>query len=241
MARLSSLVRRRELILIVVLVLVAAGLGLYLLLRPGEQDQRNTAAAPSSSAKSAPKAGPLAGLERREPNDPMAMGDLNAPVVLVEFSDYRCPFCAKFGRETEPELVQRYVKTGKLRIEWRDFPIFGDQSKTAAIAGRAAAAQGKFWEFNKAVFDAAPQHGHPDLPKPKLLEFAKQAGVPDLAKFERDLGDPKYASEMEQDASAASGLGVPSTPAFVINGTPLLGAQPLEEFTKRIDAAGGAK
>ncbi|WP_031466553.1 DsbA family protein [Sciscionella sediminilitoris] len=241
MSRTKPLVRRREFVLIAVLVVVAVGLALYLVLRPGAPSEPAGAdtvnsAAPSSTA---PSQGPLAGLAHRTPGDPLAIGRPDAPVVLVEYSDYRCPFCAQFGRSTEPELVKRYVDKGKLRIEWRDFPIFGEQSEQAAMAGRAAAAQGRFWQFNKAVFEAAPQKGHPDLPKEKLLEFARTAGVPDLAKFEKDMTSREHKDEVQFDATEGNELGIPSTPAFVINGKPLLGAQPIEEFTKMIDAAGG--
>ncbi|WP_020497269.1 DsbA family protein [Sciscionella marina] len=241
MSRTKPLVRRREFVLIAVLVVVAVGLALYLVLRPGTPSGPAGAdtvhpAAPSSAA---PSQGPFAGLAHRTAGDPLAIGRPDAPVVLVEFSDYRCPFCAQFSRSTEPELVQRYVDKGKLRIEWRDFPIFGEQSERAAMAGRAAAAQGRFWQFNKAVFEAAPQQGHPDLPKEKLLAFARTAGVPDLAKFEKDMTSREHKDEVRFDATEGNELGIPSTPAFVINGKPLLGAQPLEEFTTMIDAAGG--
>ena len=120
------------------------------------------------AAPAAPGARPLGEQARREASDPFALGNVDAPVALVVFSDYRCPFCARYSQATEPELVARYVDAGKLRIEWRDFPIFGDASLLAARAGRAAAAQGKFWEFNRAVYAAAPASGHHDLTEAKL-------------------------------------------------------------------------
>jgi len=179
--------------------------------------------------------GPFGDLSRRIDGDPLALGAVDAPVVMVEFADYRCPFCAKFSQTHEPALIKKYVDTGIMRIEWRDLPIFGAQSERAAIAGRAAAAQGKFWEFNTAVYASAPQTGHPELSVPELVDFAAQAGVPDLDKFRADLDDPALKAQVAKDVDQATILGVPSTPAFVVNGYPMLGAQPIEDFYQLID------
>ena len=189
---------------------------------------------PSDGAQAA-KIGPFGDLAHRIAGDPLAQGNINAPVVMVMFSDFRCPFCAEFSRITEPVLVRKYVDTGILRIEWRDFPIFGAQSTAAAIAGRAAAAQGRFFPFAQAVYAVAPQTGHPDLSAAALVGFARKAGVPDIARFTAALDNPAAATAVAADLDQASNLGVPSTPAFIINGYPLVGAQPLAEFTALID------
>ncbi|CAL99962.1 protein-disulfide isomerase [Saccharopolyspora erythraea NRRL 2338] len=180
---------------------------------------------------------PLESLARRDPGDPLAKGRPDAPVVLVNYTDFRCPFCAKFGRDIEPELQRRYVDTGVLRIEWRDFPIFGEESLSAAEAGRAAARQGRFWEFHDAVFAQAPPTGHPPMPRERLVELARQAGVPDIQRFEADMGDPGVYAGIQADAMEGAQLGVSSTPTFVINGQPVFGAQPLEVFTEVIEQA----
>ena len=189
------------------------------------------------AAPAAPGARPLGEQARREASDPFALGNVDAPVALVVFSDYRCPFCARYSQATEPELVARYVDAGKLRIEWRDFPIFGDASLLAARAGRAAAAQGKFWEFNRAVYAAAPASGHHDLTEAKLRAFAEQVGVADLARFEREIADETHDAAIARDFQQARGLGVTGTPSFVIGGRPLVGAQPTEVFVRLIDEA----
>jgi protein-disulfide isomerase len=189
---------------------------------------------PSDGTK-ATKIGPFGDLAHRIAGDPLAEGSVNAPVVMVMFSDFRCPFCAEFSRTTEPVLVKKYVDTGILRIEWRDFPIFGAQSTAAAIAGRAAAAQGRFFPFAQAVYAVAPPTGHPDLSAAALVGLARKAGVPDIAAFKAAMDDPVAATAVAADLNQVSNLGVPSTPAFVINGYPLVGAQPLAEFTALID------
>lgn len=188
-----------------------------------------------SGGQKATKVGPLGDLARRQANDPMAMGAVDAPVVMVMFADYRCPFCAQFSRTTEPRLVDKYVRSGVLRIEWRDMPIFGAQSTAAAVAGRAAAAQGKFVEFTRAVYADAPQKGHADLTAQALVDYATKAGVPDIKAFTAAMDDPAAAQAVAKDLDESTTIGVPSTPAFIINGYPLLGAQPLTEFTNLID------
>lgn len=179
---------------------------------------------------------PDPGLARRVPDDVTALGDVDAPVVLVEYADYRCPYCAKFGRETLPAIVEEYVDGGQVRIEWRDMPIFGEESELVAIAGRAAGNQDRFWEFNAAVLGAAPESGHPDLPRDVLVEHARTAGVPDLAAFEAALDDPALLTAVRADAAEARAIGVTSVPAFVVGSTPLLGAQPVEVFREVIAA-----
>ncbi len=181
--------------------------------------------------------GPMGDQARRVEGDPLARGDVDAPVVMVVFSDYRCPFCAKFSRDLEPLLIDKYVDDGVLRIEWRDFPLFGEGSVQAAIAGRAAARQGKFWEFNETIYAAAPQSGHPDYSRSDLVDFAREAGVPDLDRFESDMDDPALFGAVNADFDEGSSLGVPATPSFIINGYPIRGAQPIAEFYRVIDTA----
>ena len=231
--------RRRDGLLVVVLVVVAIGIVASILVGRGGGDSQGSASV--GVATSVPAPGPLGDLSRRVPADPLALGRPDAPVVMVMFSDFRCPFCAQFSRETEQQLVDRYVEPGLVRMEWRDYPIFGEQSVSAAQAGRAAAAQGRFWEFQHAVFADAPQRGHPDLSPSVLEDFAREAGVPDMARFRSDATAPPTVAAVQSDLNEASALGVPSTPAFVINGNPIMGAQPVERFEAQIGAALGQR
>lgn len=89
---------------------------------------------------------------RRNADDAMAMGAVDAPIVISEFSSFGCPYCARHNNETEQRIVEEYVETGLVRLEWNDFPINGPNSEDAARAGRAAAEQGKFFEFKDALF-----------------------------------------------------------------------------------------
>ncbi|MGY4708828.1 thioredoxin domain-containing protein [Mycolicibacterium sp. CBM1] len=236
----------KDVVFLAGLVIVAVALIVYLVLHSGDKPGPAASEPPSSPVASgtqgvpppsATTAADLLAVERRQPNDPFALGNPAAPVVMVMFADYRCPFCAKFSRDTEPVLVKRFVDQGTLRIEWRDFPIFGAQSMTAARAGRAAAEQGRFWEFNRVVFAAAPEKGHADLTDDTLIHFAEQAGVPDIAAFTAGMRGTAYDSAINADLDQGNSIGVPSTPAFLINDVPMVGAQPVDEFVAAIDNA----
>ncbi|HZX08794.1 DsbA family protein, partial [Kribbella sp.] len=199
----------------------------------GSSDQADVSKATSTPSGPAKSEDP--GLARRTAGDPLALGRADAPVAIVEYADFRCPFCAKFTRETLPELVRQYVDKGLVRYEFRDLPMFGEESWQGSIAGRAAARQGRFWEFLHAVHQAAPEHGHPPLPRTTLIGFAKKAGVPDLARFERDLSDRDLRKAVESDAQEAQQLGLTSVPFFAIDNVAVSGAQPISVFQQVID------
>ncbi|MGW1680281.1 DsbA family protein [Saccharopolyspora sp. NPDC002376] len=174
-------------------------------------------------------------LQRRQPDDPFAMGRADAPVVMIKYEDFRCSFCSKFTADIEPELIKRYVDTGVLRIEWRDFPIFGDESVEVAKAARAAARQDRFWQFHNAAYARGNGEEKPSFPDETIQQVAREAGVPDLAKFNADRNDPEILQAIQLDAAEGQALGVSSTPSFIVNGQAVLGAQPLDQFVAVIE------
>lgn len=190
----------------------------------------------ASTAQESGSASEPLDLSRRLEGDPAALGDVDAPVVIVEYADYRCPFCGVFARDTLPTLVEEYVDAGTVRIEWRDLPVFGEESVNAAVAARAAGAQGLFWEYSKAIFAGAPERGHPELPRERLIELATEIGVPDLDRFIADLDSADHLAVVNADQAEAQQLGISSTPIFVVNESPISGAQPLDVFRQVIDA-----
>lgn len=218
------------------LLLVVVGVLGVVLLATGLRDDEPAAADREPGARSsAAPGGDDPGLARRTSGDPLAIGAPDAPVAVIEYADFRCPFCAKYARETLPRLIEKYVDTGLVRYEFRDVPLFGKHSRNAAIAGRAAAAQGRFWEFFDALYGAAPDSGHPPMPRSRLLELAREAGVADLARFERDLDAADHGRAVDTDLAEAQQIGVNSVPFFVIDDVALSGAQPLEVFEQVID------
>jgi len=215
--------------LIAVVVLLGAGL-VWLASTSGPPSSESIAA----TATQGQQQGIGVDLSRRDADDPRAIGDVDAPVVLIQYEDFRCPFCGVHARDTQPQL-QKYVDDGTLRIEFNDLSIFGEQSDRAAAASRAAAAQGKFWEFYDAVFADAPERGHADLPDSVLMKYAQEIRVQDLKKFEVDMNSDETAAAVQEDAHTAYRIGASSTPLFLVNDEPILGAQPADVFIEKIE------
>jgi protein-disulfide isomerase len=155
-------------------------------------------------------------------------GPATAPVTIVEFSDFQCPYCARVN----PTLKQVEEKYGdKLRVVFRDFPlvqIHKDAAK-AAEAGECAHEQGKFWEMHDRLFANQSK-----LQVEALKQTATEIGL-DAEKFNQCLDSSKYAAEVQKDVDEGARYGVTGTPAFFINGRLIGGAQPLEAFTDVID------
>ncbi|MER5768997.1 DsbA family protein [Streptomyces sp. NPDC001985] len=233
--------RRTALKPVVISVAVLAGallLGLasYSATRPDDGPSAHSSAVAEVSADPQDDAyAELAKLARRDDGDPLAVGRADAPVVMVEYADFKCGFCGKFARDTEPELIEKYVDSGVLRIEWRNFPIFGEESENAARGAWAAGQQGRFWQFHSAAYAAgAKEKG---FGKDRVKELAERAGVPDADRFARDLDSDEAKASVKRDQDEAYGLGATSTPSFLVNGRPIAGAQPMEAFTQAIETA----
>lgn len=217
--------------------LVLAAVIAFLLVVVGVQQVTISAggAAPAATPGATPTQALAAQVARHQADDPMAWGSLDAPVVIVQWTDFRCPFCAAFAKDSLPSLFTDYIDAGTVRFEIHDVAFFGDQSVDAAVAVRAAGKQGKAHEYMVAMFDAAPTSGHPDLPTAKLIGFAKTAGVPDLDAFTADLSDSAAHQQVIADTTKAQEMGVTSVPYFVIGSQVISGAQPLANFRAVID------
>lgn len=195
----------------------------------------------------------VATLERANPPPPpdtlavqatgFVRGAPDAPVTMVEFLDYECPFCQRFHTETMPILLTEYVETGKLRIVVRDNPLpMHENAVPAARAARCAAEQGEdtYWRFSDALVAA----GAP-LDRGRVLDVATGAGV-DTAGLSACLGSDRHIASVDADAASAAEAGVTGTPTFVIGpsreggpirGRAIRGAYPIETFRSAIDEA----
>ncbi|HSK24865.1 MAG TPA: thioredoxin domain-containing protein [Egicoccus sp.] len=233
--------------LLVPAIALVAALGLALAAFAGGGDEPTTApddaptgevaspsTAPAADDRDAQLTELLSQLERRQAGDPLAIGEPDAPVLMIEWADFQCPFCGSFARDTKPELLARYVEDGTLRIEWRDLPMLGPESQTAALAGRAAAEQDAFWAFHDAVFADERPVNSGELEPDRLLALAGDLGL-DVERFEADLDDPAAAEAIRADREWAQSLGITGTPAFLINGQLLIGGQPTEVFAQAIE------
>ena len=200
------------------------------LLRLLSQRPARVAAAPS---------GPV----RASVADAPSLGRADAPVTLVEFSDYQCPFCQRFFATTLPALIKEYVDAGKVRYVFRDYPLdqLHPQSRKAAEAAHCAGEQGKYWAMHDALF-----RNPGALTPPALAERARAAGV-DGAKFDECLSSGRHAARVEAGLRDGAAAGVQGTPGFVVGrtpaagdvveGVPIRGALPIETFRQLIDQA----
>ncbi len=182
-------------------------------------------------------------------DDPM-LGDKNAKVTIIEFSDYQCPFCRKFWTETYGQLKKDYIDTGKVRLVFRDFPLsFHPLAIPAAEAAECVREKGgdaAYFKMHDKMFQEQNKlDGGDPMTGPVKSTVFDGWGKDALKKWAKDLGydigscldSEKYKSEIEKDAADGSASGVSGTPAFFINGKLLSGAYPYSEFKKIIDAA----
>jgi protein-disulfide isomerase len=156
-------------------------------------------------------------------------GPVNAPVTIAEFSDFQCPFCQR----VRPTLKQiEDVYKDKVRILWKHLPLTSihKNAMPAALAAEAAREQGKFWEYHDKLFA-----NQSSLEAADLKRYAQELAL-DMTRFEKDLLNLEKKKRVEDDMAEARALGITGTPGFFINGRPLKGAQPFEEFARVIDA-----
>jgi len=161
-------------------------------------------------------------------NNP-SIGPANAPVTIIEFSDYQCPYCRRWAEQVEKPLLKRYGD--KIRFVYRDFPLtkIHPYAFSAAEAADCAGEQGKYWEYHDALFQQ--KHG---LGDEAYKKYAQDLGL-DMDKFNQCLKEHRYKDEVQNDLDYALKIGVRSTPTFFINGIAVVGAWPLEKFTDIID------
>jgi protein-disulfide isomerase len=166
------------------------------------------------------------------------LGDVNAPITLVEFTDYQCPFCKRFYTNTFLQLKKEYIDTGKLRLVLRDLPLdFHNEAKLAARAVHCAGEQDMLWQMHDALFES--KNG---LKEEQLLSTAKEIGL-DQKVLQSCLNSIRYNKNIEQDIADAGKASITGTPSFVIgmttdnivDGVIIRGAQPYTNFKTIID------
>jgi protein-disulfide isomerase len=164
-----------------------------------------------------------------DPGGDPSIGPVDAPVTIVEFSDFNCPFCQQWHQEVSQELLDRYPN--QIRFVYKDFPIVGGGRAgfLGAQAAHCAEEQDAYWDYHDALFSGAYTFDSPGVD-----QAAVDLGL-DLEPFKECMVEARYAEEVRDDFNYGVSLGVTSTPSFFINGIPLIGAQPLANFAQIID------
>jgi protein-disulfide isomerase len=160
--------------------------------------------------------------------DDPTQGPKDAPITMIEFSDYECPFCRRFNLETFDQIMTTYE--GQVQYIYKDFPLsFHANARPAALAALCAHEQDAFWDYrDKLFFMELP------LGNDSYLQYAEDLNL-DMVTFTKCLDEDRYDDRVEADFDFAANLGVSSTPTFFINGIPVIGAQDFEVFQQVID------
>lgn len=159
-------------------------------------------------------------------------GNANAPVTIVEWSDYECPFCQRFYSQTLGQIEQEYIDTGKVKFVYRDFPLsFHPNAQKAAEAAECAGEQGKYYEMHDMLFEKGVAGG-----VTAFKQYAADIGL-NTGDFDTCLDSGAMAAEVAADMSDGTAVGVTGTPGFIINGKLISGAQPYAVFKAEIDNA----
>jgi protein-disulfide isomerase len=171
------------------------------------------------------------------------LGNANAPVTLIEYGDYQCPYCGEFFSQTEPSIVSNYVNTGKVRMVFRDFAFLGAESIAAAEAAQCAEDQNKLWPYHDALYSGKvaddSKGGSEDdgyFNQALFLQIANSVGL-NIPTFTSCVTGDKDASIVATEENTATSYGVNSTPTFFVNGSEISGAQPYSVFQTAIESA----
>jgi protein-disulfide isomerase len=172
------------------------------------------------------------------------LGDKNAPITIVEYTDYQCPFCQRFHLTAYPEIKKQYIDTGKVRFYSKDLPLdFHPNAMRAAQAARCAADQGKFWDLRNTM------GANPDkLDMGHIMGFAVDLKL-DTQQFQDCVNSDKYKDKVQADVAEAMRVGANGTPAFIVgkstgngvDGELVVGAMPYAMFDQKIKEVQGAK
>lgn len=164
-------------------------------------------------------------------DDDAVRGDPDAPVTIIEFSDYECPFCGRFYTQTLDQIKTNYIDTGKVKMVYRDFPLsFHPNAQKAAEAAECAGEQDKYFEMHDMLFD-----DQQSLNIDSYKKYAGELGL-DQEEFDECLDSDAMADEVRKDFQDGQAAGVTGTPGFFINGKILTGAQPFSAFEAAIEA-----
>ena len=164
-----------------------------------------------------------------------AKGNPNAKVKVVEFGDFRCPFCDRFFKDTEPQLLKEYIDTGKIAFYFRQYQFLGVASVVAGNAAECANEQGRFWTFHDYLYQNQPSESDTSMyTVDNMTKVAGQLGL-DSSQFKSCLASQKYGQKVQDDLVAGQQSGVNGTPTTFVNRKSLVGAQPYATFKALID------
>ncbi len=168
------------------------------------------------------------------------LGQPEAPITIVEFGDYQCFYCNKFFHDTEGQIYENYIKTGKAKLVFKDFTIIGQDSVVAAHAAHCAGEQGKFWEYHDTLYNNWNGENNGWASSENQIRFAQGIGL-DATSFSECMSSNRYAETIQASTRDAQTLGLTGTPGFFIIGpnnniVKIPGAQPYDVFANVLES-----
>lgn len=164
------------------------------------------------------------------------LGEKDAKVSVIEFADFQCPFCERYYKDVEKNIIKEYVDSGKVKFAFRHYAFLGQESTDAALASECANEQEKFWEYHNYLYEHQAGENQGAFAKDKLKEFAIAIGL-NSAQFNECLDSAKYKDNIDKDISEGGTAGVNGTPATFVNGILISGAVPYAEIKAQIEKA----
>lgn len=188
----------------------------------------------SSSSQVLSNSNPLDTIKSLKPDDTPTLGSPDAPIIMAIFSDFQCHFCKSFFENVKPALMEKYVKPGKIKMVFLDFPFLSEESNWAAQAARCANDQGKYWDYAEKLHSVQTGHDASVFGKENLKTIARNMSL-DINKFNECFDSQKYFKNIQENVALAEKLEVDGTPTAFINGQKIDGAQSLDIYEKVID------
>lgn len=169
--------------------------------------------------------------------DPV-LGEPDAPVLMIEFSEFPCPFCERYSLETFPKIKEEYIDTGKIRYVFKDFLVHGESAAQVGLVAQCAFEQDAFWEMHDLLFERRDDWLQAEEAEKAEL-FQSYADELELDLEELEVCIEAGSDDLESDTAEGQGVGIQGTPSFLIGGELLVGAQPYEKFQEVIEKALG--
>lgn len=198
--------------------------------------QGETVAGKKGLAASGKAIDPVKDMNLLADDDPV-LGSPDAKLTIVEFGDFQCPFCQRFFQTTEQQVIENYIKTGKAKLIYRDFPLSSihAEAQKSAEASECADEQGKFWAYHDLLYNRQDK-----LSLNNYKKWATELSL-DTNKFNNCLDSGKYATEVGKDLQSGQSFGVTGTPATFVNGRLVTGAIPYEDYPQGNEMMPGFK
>ncbi|WP_448854636.1 DsbA family protein [Corynebacterium frankenforstense] len=188
-----------------------------------------------TSASASAEESPLVALARNSADDPRALGEADAPVKVLLFTDPSCPHCSNFHENVLPKLQSDYIDTGKVYLEVHDLGVLGEDSVKMSAASRAAADQGHYFEYIDQLYPATLNGETRGVDEDKLVAWAEAAGVPDIDAFREAISGDDLAANVQFDSEAATNAGLKVVPTVIVNGTEAENVEEPDAFLPQID------